>query len=207
MKKIIALALCICLISCLFAGCGKSEPSKDTSSSTATGKIDSLASKGKIDGVDYGLGADIETVKAHYKELAEKYAEEHGDDDHDHGVTGEEGHYYYLDEYDDHTVIDVSSARFYFENGKEDKGISAIASDSDTFGFSVGVTTKYEVEEALKAEGKAVNAGEDELRFLAVRTEPVLVLRYEFGDYQLDFYFYDNLLITTVIIDTENWTL
>ena len=207
MKKIIALALCICLISCLFAGCCKSEPSEDTSSSTSTGKIDSLASKGKIDGVYYGLGADIETVKAHYKELAEKYKEEHGEDNHDHGVTGEEGHYYYLDEYDDHTVIDVSSARFYFENGKEDKGISAIASDSDTFSFSVGVTTKYEVEEALKAEGKAVNAGEDELRFLAVRTEPVLVLRYEFGDYQLDFYFYDNLLITTVIIDSDNWTL
>lgn len=207
MKKIIALALCICLISCLFAGCGKSEPSKDTSSSTATGKIDSLASKGKIDGVDYGLGADIETVKAHYKELAEKYAEEHGDDDHDHGVTGAEAHYYYLDEYEDYTVIDVSSARFYYENGKEDKGVSVIASDSDTFGFSVGVTTKYEVEEALRAEGKSVNAGEDELRFLAVRTEPVLILRYEFGDYQLDFYFYDNLLITTVIIDTENWTL
>ena len=207
MKKIIALALRICLISCLFAGCGKAEPSADISSSTATGKIDSQASKGKIDGVEYGLGADIETVKAHFKELADAYEEEHGEDNHDHGVTGAEAHYYYLDEYEDYTVIDVSSARFYYENGKEDKGVSVIASDSDTFGFSVGVTTKYEVEEALRAEGKSVNAGEDELRFLAVRTEPVLILRYEFGDYQLDFYFYDNLLITTVISDTSNWKL
>ena len=207
MKKIIALALCICLISCLFAGCGKAEPSADISSSTATGKNDSQASKGKIDGVEYGLGADIETVKAHFKELADAYEEEHGEDNHDHGVTGAEAHYYYLDEYEDYTVIDVSSARFYYENGKEDKGVSVIASDSDTFGFSVGVTTKYEVEEALRAEGKSVNAGEDELRFLAVRTEPVLILRYEFGDYQLDFYFYDNLLITTVISDTSNWKL
>ena len=207
MKKIIALALRICLISCLFAGCGKAEPSADISSSTATGKIDSQASKGKIDGVEYGLGADIETVKAHFKELADAYEEEHGEDNHDHGVTGAEAHYYYLDEYEDYTVIDVSSARFYYENGKEDKGVSVIASDSDTFGFSVGVTTKYEVEEALRAEGKSVNAGEDELRFLAVRTEPVLILRYEFGDYQLDLYFYDNLLITTVISDTSNWKL
>ncbi len=207
MKKIIILALCICLISCLFAGCGKAEVSSETDSTTATGKIDSLAAEGKLDGVKYGLGADIEELKSYYEALANEYEENHGDDNHDHGMTGEEAHYYYLDEYEEHTVIDVSSARFYYENGKEDKGISVIATDSDVFGFSVGVTTKYEVEDAVKAEGDTFNATEDELRFLAVRTEPVLVLRYEFDDYQLDFYFYDNLLMTTVITDTENWTI
>ncbi len=207
MKKIIALILCICLISCLFAGCGKDEKPETSSSSTADGSIDAIAADGKLDGVKYGLGADIEAVKAYYEALAAEYEENHGDDNHDHGATGEEAHYFELKERDGYSIVDVSSARFYFEDGKEDKGVSVIASDSNTFGFSVGITTKYEVEDAVKAKGDTFNATDAELRFLAVRTEPVLVLRYEFDDYNLDFYFYDNLLITTVLTDTENWTL
>ena len=104
-------------------------------------------------------------------------------------------------------MIDISTARFYFENTKQDKGVSVIATDSETFGFTPGVTTKYEVEDSIKAEGETFNATDDELRFLAVRTEPVLVLRYEYEDYTLDFYFYENTLITTVLTDTDNWKL
>ncbi len=207
MKKLFAILICICLISCVFAGCSEEKEPEKPPVTTADGKIDAVAAEGKLEGVDFGLGADIEALKIHYEELAEKYEEDHGEDNHDHGVTGEEGHYYNLEENDEYTVIDVSSARFYFENGKEDKGVSVIATDSDVFDFKVGTTTKYEVEEALKAKGDSLSATEAEFRFLAVRTEPVLILRYEFGDYQLDFYFYDNILITTVIMDTENWTI
>ena len=207
MKKLIAISLCLALVFSLFVGCSKDTSSDDASGSTATGKIDSMAEKGKLEGIKFGLGSDIEEVKAHYQGLAIKYENEHGNDNHDHGVTGEEAHYYYLKDKETYTEIDISSARFYFEKGKEEKGISVIACDSDTFGFTVGVTTKYEVEDAVKAEGESFNATEAELRFLAVRTEPILVHRYEYENYVLDFYFYDNLLVTTVIMDTENWKL
>ncbi len=208
MKRIIALVLCLCLTACLFAGCRKStDESKNNTDSSTDGSISAIAADGKLDGVEYGLGAKIADVKAHYEALANEYEENHGDDDHDHGLIGEESHYYALKEKEGYNIIDVSSARFYYETDNEAKGVLVIASDSDTFGFNVGITTKYEVEEAVNAKGKTFNATEAELRFLNVRTEPVLVLRYEFDDYNLDFYFNDNLLITTVITDTENWTI
>ncbi len=210
MKKIVALVLCLCFIACLFAGCGKSEEAEKSSSSSEDKSVVSIASDGKLDGVKFGLGANIEEVKAHYEALAsekEDNAEQVDEEEHNHLITDQEAHYYAFKEKEGYNLIDISSARFYYETGKEDKGVSVIASDSDTFGFSVGITTKYEVEEAVKAKGKSFNATEAELRFLAVRTEPILVLRYEFDDYNLDFYFFDNILITTVITNTENWNI
>ena len=206
MKKLIALMLCISLVA--LAGCGAAPSSSEPSSSkSATGEIDSLASDGKVDGIEYGLGADVETVKEYYETLAEEYAAEHTDTDEHLHDDAEEYHYYAFEEGEDFCTIDISEARFYYETGKEDKGVSVIATDSETFGFIPGETMKYEVEDAIKAEGDIFEATEAELRFLAVRTEPLIVLRYEFSDYQLDFYFYDNLLVTTVLIDTNNWKL
>ena len=198
--------LCISLVT--LAGCGAAPSSSEPSSSkSATGEIDSLAADGKVDGIKYGLGANLEELKEYYETLAEEYEAEHsGTDEHVHN-DGEEFHYYAFEEGEDFCTIDISKARFYYETGKEDKGVSVIATDSETFGFVPGETMKYEVEDAIKAEGDIFEATEDELRFLAVRTEPLIVLRYEFVDYQLDFYFYDNLLVTTVLIDTNNWNL
>lgn len=206
MKKILALVLCFSLLA--LAGCGAAPSSSEPSSSkSATGEIDNLAADGKVDGIEYGLGADIEEVKTYYENLANEYATEHaGSDEHVHG-DAEEYHYYNFEEGEDFCTIDISKARFYYETGKEDKGVAVIATDSETFGFVPGETMKYEVEDAIKAEGDIFEATEDELRFLAVRTEPLIVLRYEFEDYQLEFYFYDNLLVTTVLIDTNNWNI
>lgn len=203
MKKLIALLLVLTFCIVAFAGCRDDEGSSSTNS--ATGEIDALAADGKLDNIKYGLGADIDDVKKYYSDLEAEFLSEHTDEDgHNHD---EEFVYYNFEKKSEYSVIDISSARFYFENTKQDKGISVIATDSETFGFTPGVTTKYEVEDSVKAEGETFNATDDELRFLAVRTEPVLVLRYEYEDYTLDFYFYENTLITTVLTNTDNWKL
>lgn len=203
MKKLIALLLVLSLCILSLAGCRDDEGS--SSNNSATGEIDALAADGKLDDIKYGLGADIDDVKKYYSDLEAEFLSEHTDEDgHNHD---EEYVYYNFEKKSDYSIIDISTARFYFENDKQDKGVSVIATDSETFGFTPGVTTKYEVEDSVKAEGETFNATDDELRFLAVRTEPVLVLRYEFEDYTLDFYFFENTLITTVITDTDNWKL
>lgn len=206
MKRLICLLLCLAML--VLAGCEK----KDTdvsSQKSATGEIDNLVADGKLDGIKFGLGADVSEIKAYYKNLANEYnnSHDHSDEDINH-IHDEDNYAYYAEKIEaDYTVIDISTARFYYEKGKEDKGIAVIATDSATFGFTPGVTTKYDVEDALKADGETINAGETELKFLAVRTEPVIVLRYEFGDYRLDYYFYDNVLITTVLADTSVWKI
>lgn len=199
MKKLLCLVLSLALI-CL-AGCGGADTDSSSSGETV-GEIEKVAMTGKLDGIKYGLGADVDEVKEYYSSLEEEYESQHSDSDgHDHDT---DAPFYSEEQEEGYTVIDIATARFYFEEGNEDKGISAVATDAAVFGFTPGVTAKYEVEEALKVKGESLNATESELKLLAVRTEPVLILRYEFDDYQLDFYFYDNILITTAISDTNN---
>ena len=63
------------------------------------------------------------------------------------------------------------------------------------------------MEEANEQKGDTLNATDAELVFLAVRQEEVIILRYEYDNLRLDYYFYDNLLITTVLSDTDVWKL
>lgn len=194
MKKIICLVLCFLML-CL-AGCG-GDKENSSSDASALGKIETVVAKGKLDGIEYGLGADIEKVKEYYSNLAAEYEKEHNDGDgHSHDM---DAPFFAEDKKDGYIIYDISFARFFYEKGKESDGISAVATDGEVFGFTPGVTTKYEVEEAMTKEGESLNATEEELFFLPVRTEPVLILRYEIEDIQLDYYFYDNTLITTVI--------
>ena len=199
MKKLIAIFLCISLLG--LAACSGGE-GKDENPSEGT--VSSPVASGKIDGIDFGLGADVSVVREHYYSLAVSDSSVDTGDDHNH-ENEEPQAYYNHTEKDGYSVIDISEARFYYVHGKEDKGIAAVATDSAAFGFTPGVTYKYEIEEATEAEGETLNAGEKELKFLAVRQEEVIVLRYEYENYQLDYYFYDNMLITTVLLDTTIW--
>lgn len=198
MKKIIAILITAVLI--CFAGCTGGNTDKNPQE-----EGNSIVSSGKIEGIDFGLGADVSTVKEHYSALAEEYSHNHTESDgHDHSED-ENFAYYELIQEDGYSIIDIADARFYYLHDKQDKGIAAVATDSAAFGFTPGVTLKYEVEAAFEEKGDTVNAGEEELKFLAVRQDSVIILRYEFENYQLDFYFYDNMLITTVLLDTELW--
>ncbi len=201
MKKLLCLLLSLCLL--VLAGCGAQD--SNSSDSSDKNSIEASAAEGKLEGIKYGLGADVDGVKEYYSKLAADYEAQHIDGDgHNHDT---DAPFYMESREEGYTVLDISTARFYFENEKKDKGIAAIATDGEVFGFTPGVTAQYEVEEAISLKGKVINAGESELKLLAVRTEPVLILRYGFEDYQLDFYFYDNLLITTAISHTKNWKI
>ncbi len=197
MKKLLALCLAVCLVFA-FAGCGNTETPETNP------EIEELAISGKIDGIDFGLGSDVATVKQHYKSLAESQEDHFESDDHDHSA---EHAYYNLITKDGYSIIDISTARFYYVQGSEDKGIAAISTDGPTFGFTPGVTMKYEVEESVESSGKTLNATEDDLRFLAVRTGDTVILRYEYNNYQLNYFFYENVLIATVLVDTSIWTI
>ena len=84
-------------------------------------------------------------------------------------------------------------------------GISVIVSTDDAFGFKNGSSRK-DVEDRLSSlKTQKLNAGEDELYFVPL--SEALILRYVSGKYQLDFYFYENALVATVLRDTENWTI
>jgi hypothetical protein len=200
MKKLLAVVLCLALL--LLAGCSGGN---DNNSSENEGG--SIVSSGKIEGIDFGIGADVATVKQHYSALAEEYKQNHTENgEHSHGED-EQFAYYELIEKTDYSIIDIADARFYYLNAQEDKGIAAVATDSEAFGFTPGITTKYEVEEANEQKGDTLNATDAELIFLAVRQEEVIILRYEYDNLRLDYYFYDNLLITTVLFDTDVWKL
>ncbi len=207
MKKVISLLLSVLIIALCFAGCGGTDKD-DASSSDGAGVIESAAEKGKLDTVEYGLGAEIEKVKAHYKKLADDYKNSLEDEDehHDHSFDAEDNFAYYnVEKEKGYTVIETTDARFYYIPKNEEDGVLAIATDSEIFGFVPGVTTKYEVELELETEGQTVNATDKDKLLLAVESDPIVILRSTFDKYQLDFYFYDNLLITTTIVDTENW--
>ncbi len=208
MKKLLCLFLSLAIF-CL-AGC-----SGDENSSLDTGSIDNeietAVSEGRFDMSDYGIGAEVAKVQEYYSGLVEDYealhmgdgaSEGHEDEAHVHDHNDElKIPYYDEDEKDGYTEIDVSDIRFYYETENKDKGITVIATDVDVFGFTMGITTKQEVEEAIGDKGKTINATADEIRFLAFPTEPLIILRYEYENRELDFYFYDNAIVTTLIRD------
>ena len=65
MKKLIAIFLCISLLG--LAACSGGE-GKDENPSEGT--VSSPVASGKIDGIDFGLGADVSVVREHYYSLA-----------------------------------------------------------------------------------------------------------------------------------------
>ena len=208
MKKLICLVLAICLLG--LVGCGK-EPAKQDAPSTISknSEIEKIAESGKFEGAEYGIGDSYDEVKKHYKKAFEDYMDIHSGSDADEGhegdISADGGHdhenfpYYSLNETDDYVEIETEALRFYIDAKDEDKGVVAVATDGDVFGFISNVTTKQEIEEKVGSDNKTFNATEEELAFVGIRQENTLVLRYEYEKNILDFYFCENTLQTTVI--------
>jgi hypothetical protein len=202
MKKLLCLVLSLALL--CFAGCSND---KDISSSSngKTAVKDSVAS-GKLGNIKYGLGAKADEVSKYYSDLVKDYEAIHTGENA--GVGHEnEAHvhdpndelqipYYELGTKGKYTEIDVLTARFYYDG---DKKIEAIATDTDIFGFVMGLTSKQEVVNEVGTDGKTINATKDDLKFLSFPSEPMIIHRYELENCYLDFYFYDNALVTALI--------
>lgn len=201
MKKLLCLVLALSML-CLW-GCGTS---KDDASSQnqEISEVQKAAESGKLSASKFGLGASPKEVKEHYKKLSYDYKAAHKEEtEEDHIHSDEKIPFYDLDLKGKYTEIDVADCRFYYENKNEDKGIVAIATDADVLGFKVGITTKQEVENSVGKKGETFNATKDEEIFLAVSIEDLMIFRVEYTDALLDFYFYDNTLVNTVLKSTK----
>ncbi|MBQ1187286.1 MAG: hypothetical protein IIX54_06345 [Clostridia bacterium] len=205
MKKLLCIILALFVL-CL-AGC-KSD--KDvTSSLSGNTEIETAVQNGKFVGADYGIGADVKEVKDHYKKIVEDYeaihmgegaGEGHEHEHHIHDANNEDKiPYYDADPEGNYVEIDVADFRFYYESKNAEKGIVAIATDADVFGFVMGSTSKQEVEEAVGKEGVTTNATEEDKIFLAFNQDNLIIFTCTYEERAVSFYFYENLLVTAVI--------
>ena len=77
MKKLLAVLLCL-LLAVSFVGCKNNEADKNP-------EIENLAISGKIDGIEFGLGSNVEEVKRHYSALAQNgHTHTEEDENHNH---------------------------------------------------------------------------------------------------------------------------
>lgn len=198
MKRIIAYFL---IISTMFLICGCKDNSNNTLEDDFITDVKYYLSLGKIKEADFALGTTPEQI-----ENAElDFSHEEGGDanmghDHEHGIVKEEGavSYHYI----------YGPFQYFYNKGKEEKGISFIVSFDKAFGFSVGSSTKFEVENALSGMDCTKRIAEkNDFFFMIIEIDDCEMLVYEYENYTLSFYFKDDLLICTTLQNSENWSL
>ncbi len=198
MKRIIAFFLILATF-CLVCGC--KDNSNDISDDDFSTDVKYYLSLGKIKEADFALGTTPEEI-----ENAElEFSHETGGDanlghEHEEGLLKEEGavsyHYTY------------GPFQYYYNKGKEDKGISFVVSFDKAYGFSVGSSTKFEVESALSDWDVTKRVAEkNDFFFMIIEIEDCQMLVYEYENYTLSFYFKDEMLVCTTLQDTQNWSL
>lgn len=205
MKKALVLFLCLMLVCAV--GCSPSDDNTSSGDAVSISEIEKSVKEGNLDTVKYGVGDNAEEVKSYYQKLASDYAYAHSSEsedahnhNHNHDIDEDFASYEEVQR-DGYTLVKTAKARFYCKAGK----VVAVSTDSDVFGFTPAITSKYEVEEAITADGKTFTARTEDFVFSPFASEGTIILRYKIDDYQLDFYFYENSLLSTVIIDTEKW--
>ena len=201
MKKLIAVLISFVFLFS-FAACGGKEGSESKSDESIKTVVTEAITQGKIPEVKYALGTSTKEIDKYYADIEKQMKESHEGDgevhsDHDIMLNSMEGNLSY--------TYEIGVEKYFYEKAKKSEGISVICTLEDAFGIKQG-TSKSDVEAALAGlELKTVQAGEDELYFVPL-TEAI-VLRYKSGEYKLDFYFSNNELVATVLMNTENWTI
>ncbi len=205
MKRIICLLISLAMLFSL-AGCKKEENNNSNPNGSEI-SVEEYAKKGQIPEQKFALGTDIETVKKYYSDLVAQYSEENPNEENT-GHSHEDVEAYYFDVIEGEKTVrmDTGNTTFFYEKAKADKGISVISTKETAFGFVPGSTTKQEIELAFETKGKTLDATEDDMYFV-IQTDSYVILRYNFENIKLDFYFTENLLMSTVIANTQNWTV
>ncbi len=207
MKKVLCFVLAVSLL--MLVGCSKD---KDISSSGSDkSETQSAVTAGTLKEAKYKIGDNADEVNNYYKKVMDDYEAihtgenagvGHEDEGHIHDANDEDKiPYYDLSEKGAYTEIDVADYRFYYESQNKSKGIVAIATDTDVFGFVMGNTSKSEVEKAVGKTGKTVNATDNDKIFVAFPQDNMIIFRLEYEEEEkiLDFYFYENMLVTVVL--------
>ena len=210
MKKIIALLVSVTLIM-TFAACSKDDKVDETPSSKLPVSsveiidISSYASKGEILGCEFSLGTSPDTIKEAYH---------YGDDEY-WGVGDTVSSRYNIDavpldvrEYENGDVrFSTSDAKFYYNSAKADKGIAFIAQFHDAYNLKVGIADTDMVKNAIDQTPSYDDFAEsDELFFFFDTPDGAYTLKYNFGDYELSFYFINGKLSATCIKNTLLWS-
>ena len=205
MKKIICMLLSLALLFAL-AGCkdGQNGTANINSGDVA---LEENAKNGQIPEQKFALGADIQTVKQYYSDIVANHEQEETEEENP-GHNHEDLEAYYLDVAEGEKTVRMSigNTTFFYEKAKANNGIAVISTKENAFGFQIGNTTKQEIEMAFMEKGQTVDATDDDMYFV-IQTEPCVILRYTFENIKLDFYFSNNVLMTTVIMNTQNWTV
>lgn len=207
MKKILCLILSLSML-CL-VGCGAD---KDADPSGAENNvIQKAVTAGTLKEAKYKIGDNADEVNNHYKKVLADYEAIHMDENAGVGHENEEHihdandpnkiPYYDLSVKGAYTEIDTADFRFYYETENKEKGIVAVATDTDIFGFVMGNTTKSEVEKSAGKTGTILNATDNDKIFVAFPQSNMLIFRLEYEEEEkiLDFYFYENMLVTVVL--------
>ncbi len=193
MKKIIALLLVFSIAFC-FVGCKEKE---DNNSSAYEIDINYYVGAGMISEAKYALGLHPDEI--------EKEAEQ-GNDGHNH--EGGDGHEDIIEfqKFDNKDVYSVNGFYYCYKSGKESDGISCIIGTDTVFGFTVGLSSKYEVSSAISnMKPESSVADSKDFFYMPFKLENMEKLSVSSGKNVLNFYFENDILIAVSLYNSDKW--
>ena len=193
MKKVIALLLTLSLLFC-FAGCDKNN---DNNGSGYGIDINYYIGVGQISEAKYGIGLNPDEIENDAENQSGEHNHEGGD--------GHEGIISYED-YQGKEAYIVDGFYYCFETGEEQNGISCIIGTDTVYGFTAGVATKFEINEAISGLSPETKvSGEEDFFYMPFAMENVDTLICKNGKNVLKFYFEEDILIAACVYDSEKW--
>lgn len=181
MKRLVCLLLALVFVFS-FTACGKKGEEKDEN----IVDIEYYAKLGQIPECEYSLGAEVEKVKSELEAAAEE----------------SEDKMYQLEEGEESTLIYDGTHNYYYENDKQDKGISYIASYDKAYGFEIG-----EVSVTIKKALGDIEFTEEPLSkdnaFFIFGAQNGSVIKCEFENRTVMFVFDDNALCATAVYNND----
>lgn len=199
MKRLTVLALCFVFLFSL-CGCNEGKKQSENTPSGAQYNLSQILKEGKIPGTKYALFTLPDTIKTenHYGEHIE------GEQLHDH----EDGNGLFVEEGNRSVKLSLDADCYYYEKGKEDKGISSIVVFNDALDLFIGTSTlndvKMNFEGIIFEERELTNM---QVYFIPYEVEGAKALTFSEGDRKIDFVFMSDILIAINLYDTSVWSL
>lgn len=189
MKKLFCLFLCLAVI---FTLCSCSNGGRGSDHDI---DIEYYAKLGKIPECEFGLGTNIEELKAEMEERLSVV--ESGD--HSHGEFA-----YTFIEGDLTALVDCGVYRYYYYKEAIEDGVSFIASFEDAYGFKMGDSITV-IKDVLKEFDYKEASLNDENSFFLNGNADGVCLSAVFGENTISFIFVENALTATAIYDGSQW--
>lgn len=192
MKKLTAIFLGLIMMFC-FVGCKEKE---GNNSSGYEIDINYYMGVGQISEAKYGLGFNPDDI--------EKEAEAQNGG-HNHEGDGNEGVISY-NNFSGNEAYILDGFYYCYKTGKESKGIACIISTDAVYGFTAGLTSKYEVNSVISPlNPESTVADKEEFFYLPFAMENIEKLTIKNKNNILSFYFENDILIAASLYNSENW--